>query len=74
MRVQLLTEGEHYRLIGGGPKFELTYEGLVFTVNAVQSRTPVEIHLNGEMIFRALPPDQSGHIGMALGFQMPRSN
>jgi hypothetical protein len=72
MRVQILTEGEHYRLISGGPKFELTFEGLLFTVNTVQPRTPVEIHLNGEVIFRA--PDQSGHIGMALGFQMPRSN
>jgi hypothetical protein len=74
MRVQILTEGEHYRLIKGAPKFELTYEGVRFTVNAVQSGTPVEIHLNGETIFRALPPDQSGHIGMALHFQMPRSN
>lgn len=74
MLPMILTEGEHYRLIKGGPAFELTWEGLIFTVNTVQSRTPVEIHLNGKTIFRALPPDQSGHIGMALHFQMPRSN
>jgi hypothetical protein len=60
MRTVTLTEREHYRLINGGPAFELTWDGLVFTVNTVQSRTVVEIRFNGVMIFRALPPDQSG--------------
>jgi hypothetical protein len=72
MPTMILTEGEHYRLINGGPAFELTWDGLVATVNTVQSRTVVEIRLNGQTIFRALPPDQSGHIGMQTHVGEPR--